>query len=118
MTDWGSPGQSTPARLWTLEISRQSRDGARMVVVSGRISAASSTRLRAALTEELEAGHAQMLVSLDAVDYMSSAGLLILRDVAAQARARGTTFVLTGLSEPVRLAFELAGVRGEFVVEG
>ena len=117
MTDPGAPRQSAPFRLWTLDISGETRDGVRVVAVSGRIGVASAPRLAAALAEEVKGGHARILVALDRVEYMSSAGLLALQKAAARAREEGVVFALSGLSEPVRLAFELAGVLSEFTIE-
>ena len=36
---------------------------------------------------------------------------------SARARERGAVLALSGLSEPVRLALELAGVMSEFTIE-
>jgi anti-anti-sigma factor len=48
---------------------------------------------------------------------VSSAGLLVLRDAAASGRQRGARLALCSLSEPVRVAFDLAGLTGEFAIE-
>lgn len=117
MADPGVPRQSALYRLWTLDISCETRDGVRVVAVSGRIGVASAPRLAAVLTEEVQGGHARILVALDRVEYTSSAGLLALQKAAARAREQGVVFALSGLSEPVRVAFELAGVLSEFTIE-
>jgi anti-anti-sigma factor len=117
MTDPGVPRPSTAARLWTLDICRESRDGVRIVTLGGRIGVAASDRLTAVLKEEVQGGNARILVVLDRVEYISSAGLLALQDAAVHARERGTPFALSRLSEPVRLAFELAGILSTFTIE-
>ena len=71
-----------------------------------------------ALTEELRGrSRLRILVDLEGVDYMSSAGLLVLQEAATTARERGARLALCSLSEPVRVAFDLAGLTGEFTIE-
>jgi anti-sigma B factor antagonist len=117
MTDPGVHRQTRGARLWTLHFAYDSRDGVRILGVSGRIGVVASSLLARALTEELQAGQTRILVDLGGVDYLSSAGLLVLQDAAAQARERGARFALCSLSEPVRVAFDLSDLTGEFTIE-
>lgn len=117
MTDSATPRRSTAARPWTLHIHRESRDGVRILGVRGRIGIAASPRLATLLTEELSAGHPRIVVDLDGVDYMSSAGLRVLQAAATQAAACGARLALCRLLEPVRVAFDLAGVMAEFTIE-
>jgi anti-anti-sigma factor len=117
MTDPSPPRPSTPARLWTLHIDRESRDDVRILGVSGRIGVAASPRLAAALSEELSAGHPRIVLDLHGVDYMSGAGLRVVRAAAARAAECGARLALCRLTEPVRLAFDLAGVMADFTIE-
>jgi anti-anti-sigma factor len=48
-------------------------------------------------------------LDLTAVDYLSSAGLEVLRDAAASIRDAGGTLTLVAVSEPVSVALKLAG---------
>src|SRR5688572_29372840 len=116
MSDPAVQRQSRSARLWTLEIARDSRDGVRILVVSGRLGVAGASDLAGALKEEL-VGQARVLIDLSGVDYMSSAGLLTLQQAAASAREREVRLALCSLPEPVRLALDLAGLAGEFTIE-
>lgn len=117
MSDPAIQRQSRSARLWTLEIARDSRDGVRCLVVSGRLGVAGASDLAAALKEELASGQARILIDLGGVDYLSSAGLLTLQQAAASAREREVRLALCSLPEPVRLALDLAGLAGEFTIE-
>ena len=117
MTDPGVLRPSTPARLWTLHIGRESRNDVRILGVSGRIGFATSPLLADALTEELSAGQLRIVLDLNGVDYMSSAGLQVLRTAAARAAECGARLALCRLQEPVRLAFDLAGAMAEFTIE-
>ncbi len=109
--------QSPRARLWTLEIACDTSEGVRILRVSGRIGVAASSLLAQALRDELEVEQTRILVDLEGVDYVSSAGLRALQEAAASARDRGARLALCRLSEPVRVAFDLAGLTGEFAIE-
>ena len=117
MSDPAVQRQTRSARLWTLEIARDNRDGVRILVVSGRLGVAGASDLAAALKEELASGQARILIDLSGVDYMSSAGLVTLQQAAVTAREREVRLALCSLPEPVRLALELAGLAGEFTIE-
>lgn len=106
----------SPDRLWRLHIVRESREAVRILAMSGRIGVASAPLLAEAITEELESGQTRILLDLAGVDYVSSAGLLALQDAARLAREGGRRVALCNLSEPVRLAFELAGLTGHFTI--
>jgi anti-anti-sigma factor len=117
MTDPGVSRQATPPRLWTLHIARDSRAGVPILSIAGRLGAASSRLLAETLQQELRSGHARLLVDLDRVDYISSAGLRVLQEAVARARECGVRLALCSLSEPVRLAFDLSGLMEEFTIE-
>jgi anti-anti-sigma factor len=117
MSDPPAQRPSRSSRLWTLDIAHDSCDHIRVLVVSGRLGVAGSSRLADTLKAELASGHTRILVDLAGVDYLSSAGLLMLRQAAASAREREARLVLCRLPEPVRLAFDLAGLLGEFTIE-
>jgi len=71
---------------------------------------ASGPVLAETLTRLLDAGKPRLVVDFTAVDYISSAGLEVLERTAATAGAAGGALVVTGLSDPVRMAFDLAGI--------
>ena len=51
----------------------------------------------------------RLLVDMDAVDYLSSAGIEVLRDAARRVRDEGGCLELTRASEAVKMALHLAG---------
>jgi anti-anti-sigma factor len=116
MSDPGRPSHAPLSRYWTLQIARESRDGVRMVIVSGRVAAASAPLLANALTEELGSGALSVLLDFARVDYVSSAALGVLADAVRLAAERQVPLVLGGISEPVRLAIDLAGMRDDFEI--
>lgn len=105
------------SRTWRLSISREQRDGVLLLAVTGRLSAASSADLTQELSAAIDQRERRLVLDLAGVDYISSAGLIALEAVAARLRSEAGTLVLCGLSEPVRLAFDLAGSLPDFLVE-
>ena len=61
-------------------------------------------------------GSRQLVLDLEGVDYVSSAGLLALDAVLGRVHVSQAQLVLCGVTEPVRVAFELAGLLEHFLV--
>ena len=103
---------------WKLNIRRESvRPDLTVLQVDGRLGSASSGALIEAIVRAIEAGDRQLVVDLANVDYISSAGLLALDAAAGRTHVAGGTLILCGLTEPVRLAFDLSGLLPHFSVE-
>ena len=83
---------------------------------AGRLGTLSSGDLIEALVAAINGGARLVLVDLSAVDYISSAGLLALDAASGRVQAAGGELVLCGLVEPVRLAFDLAGLLPHFTI--
>jgi len=107
----------TPDLTWSLRIDRVTVGDVHVFAPVGRVGTLSSGGLIEALTGPIKAGTPRMVVDLAGVDYISSAGLLALQSVAARVHHAGGDLVLCGLVEPVRVAFDLAGLLSEFAVE-
>ena len=63
-----------------------------------------------AAMQVLEGGDRSVVIDLAGVDYVSSAGLLAIEALATRFMLAGGELELCGLSDPVRLVFELAGL--------
>ncbi len=87
-----------------------------MFAPAGRLGTLSSGDLIEALIAAVNGGARLVIVDLAAVDYVSSAGLLALDAVSGRVQAAGGELVLCGLVEPVRLAFDLAGLLPHFAI--
>ena len=70
-----------------------------------------------ALLAVLNRGARAVLLDLTKVDYISSAGLLALDAVSNRVQQAGGELVLCGLVEPVRLAFDSAGLLPHFGID-
>jgi anti-anti-sigma factor len=95
----------------------EDHSGNRICLLTYRLAAASCGELTQGLADAINAGAAAIVLDLSRVDYISSAGLLAIEAVAARIHAGGGELVICGLTEPVRLAFDLAGSLRQLVVE-
>jgi anti-anti-sigma factor len=84
--------------------------------VTGRIGFDAADDMARAIDGALAAGP-RLIVDLEAVDYISSAGAQVLGRAARLARQSGGVVVLTGLRESVRLVLDLTGVLPDLAVE-
>lgn len=77
-----------------LHTTRQ--NGRAVIAARGSIDLHSSDDLRERLTALVDAGEQQIIVDLTAVDFCDSSGLNVLVRAYKHARARNTTFTVTG----------------------
>ena len=112
-----APGQSAPHQIWALSVVRERGDGIIILAVTGRLGTVSSGILVDALSQEIREGHLRLLVDLAGVDYVSSAGLGALQEIAQRLHESRGELILCALSEPVRLVFDLAGLLSAFAIE-
>jgi anti-anti-sigma factor len=106
----------TPVLTWSLRIDCTVVGDVHVFAPAGRLGTLSSGDLIEALAGAIKGGARLVLVDLAAVDYISSAGLLALGAISGRVQAAGGELVLCGLVEPVRLAFDLAGLLPDFAV--
>jgi anti-anti-sigma factor len=107
------------AVAWYLHIERTQLRGVPVMRMSGRLGVSSAGSLRRALMEGFAAsdGSTSLVVDLDGVDYMSSAGLEIFESVALSLGGGGGELILCGASDPVRLVLRFCGPRPNVVLE-
>ena len=112
-----SDRSSRPNQLvWPLSIQVEQASGVTIVVPRGRLGTLSSGELIQALVDVIRGGSRHIVLDLEGVDYISSAGLLALDAVLGRVHVSRAQLVLCGMTEPVRVAFELAGLLEHFVV--
>jgi anti-anti-sigma factor len=98
-------------RIWTLKVTTLKVHGGIVIAAQGRIGAANAPDFAAALAAAAAAA-ARVVVDLEGVDYLSGAGIAALRDAAHSVET-----TLCGLSEPVRITLQLAGLLDTVAVE-
>lgn len=91
-----------------IDIQIEKEDNFSMVVVSGRIDAASSDELEDALVGLLDDGENNIILDLENTNYISSAGLRVLVVITKQLYDSGF-FCLCNASDNVSEIIEMAG---------
>ena len=88
-----------------------------VLAAAGRLGHASADALKAALELAIGRDDRGMVLDFAQVDYVSSAGLTAIDAAAARlAEVRGI-LVLCAVTEPVRIALDLAGLLPRLVIE-
>jgi anti-anti-sigma factor len=100
-----------------MKIQHVDRDGIAIVAPQGRIDTTTSSSLEDAIRRLVDGGRRNLLVDLSGVEYISSAGLRVFLVLAKRMRDLRGTLVLSGMTEPVRQVFQLAGFLPLFRVE-
>ena len=102
---------------WPLRLTHRQSDGIAIVEVAGRIGHAASATFSEALTQASRQAGNQLILDLAGVDYVSSSGLRVLGAAARSLSADGGALVLCHVSDPVRIAIELAGLIDTLAIE-
>ncbi len=100
-----------------LEIREETADGVLVLAPVGRIDAVTSNELEARLLALVAARGVRLVVDLQGVEYISSAGLRVFLRVAKRLKEQSGRLALCALGPAVRQVFELAGFLALFEVE-
>lgn len=93
------------------------RDGKFLVVrPTGRLDSSNAAAFGETLTGHIENGDVHLLIDLEDLSYISSAGLRSLLVAAKQAETAQGKVVLCAVGEPVREVFEVSGFLSIFPV--
>jgi anti-anti-sigma factor len=103
--------------VWRLTVGNEHQNGVLVVVPAGRIAAASVGLLETAFAEAIARGTRQLVLDLEGVDYISSAGLQAIDAFVTRLHATDARLVVCGVAEAVRLTFDLAGLLPRMTVE-
>ncbi len=100
-----------------MEISQDRSGDVLAVTPVGRIDAVTSDELEQAVLGLVAQGEARLVLEMRAVEYISSAGLRVLLQLARKQKKRSGRVVLSSLGPAVRQVFELAGFVSLFEIE-
>lgn len=92
-----------------MKVDVEAAAGATIVRPTGRLDAVSSPQLTEALAGPLAAEAPRIILDLSSCAFVSSAGLRVILQGAKQAKKAGR-FVVCGLSQNVKMVFDLAGL--------
>lgn len=100
-----------------MEIVSETRDGILILAPVGRLDSNTSGEFEQRLLSELGAGRSRLLVDLERIDYVSSAGLRVLLLGAKRSKDAAGALTLCSLAPAVFQVFELAGFSTIFSIE-
>lgn len=100
-----------------MQIEQASVGAVKVLAPIGRIDTTTSAAVEGVLRKTLDEGGRDMVVDLERVDYISSAGLRVFLVLAKRLRTERGRLVLCGMPEPVRQVFHLAGFIPLFEIE-
>ncbi|UCD80179.1 MAG: STAS domain-containing protein [Desulfobacterales bacterium] len=92
-----------------MEITQKEENGIVSISITGRLDADSAPEAEKVVKEALEGQTTRILFNLDALEYLSSAGLRVLLSAAKEMRRRDGKIVLCCLNEFVKEIFEVSG---------
>lgn len=100
----------------SLEIKVSELKRVQLVEVSGRVDTITADELREALNGAIERGYNQVVVELNGVEFMSSAGLREMVSALKTVKRSGGDLRLANPSEKVKEVLDLAGLDTIFQV--
>ncbi|HLY29208.1 MAG TPA: anti-sigma factor antagonist [Aggregatilineales bacterium] len=97
-------------------ISRAMPNGVWVIAPAGRLDATGSRGFESSLESQLAAAHANLVVDMSGVTYISSGGLKALVTAWRKAQKLGGNLALASLAPRVRKVFEISGFDMLFVI--
>ena len=101
-----------------MQISVKTADEVKVLEFKGKLDTQTSPDAQDQLTELIEKGERKILVNLEKLDYISSAGLRVLLVAAKQLKSDGGEIRICSLNNVVREVFEISGFVTIFNVYG
>lgn len=92
-----------------MEVSLEERGEVVIVRVKGRLDAASSPQLQAAIDSVVDGGHFKILLNFQEVDYLSSAGMRLMLAVSKKLSSLEGKVVACSLHDDVMEVIKMAG---------
>ena len=92
-----------------LELQTDQIEGALVISVTGRIDGLNAQEFHDNLDKEIAGSDISVVLDLENLSYISSAGLRSILLIAKTLRDKNMKLVLCSLSDPIREIFEIAG---------
>jgi anti-sigma B factor antagonist len=97
-----------------LQLGHHARDGIEVIDVQGEIDIYTAPRLRELLIDLVSTGHCQLVVNLDEVGFLDSAGLGVLVGGLRRVRARDGSLDLVCTQQPILKILKITGLTEVF----
>ncbi len=92
-----------------MEISIKTTNEVKVLAFEGRLDTQTSPDAQMQLTQLVEGGETKILVNLEKLDYISSAGLRVLLAAAKQLKTTEGELRICNLNEVVKEVFDISG---------
>jgi anti-sigma B factor antagonist len=92
-----------------MEINKSESNGIVEINISGRLDAATSSDAESVITGVIDDNHSKILINLENLTYISSAGLRVLLVAAKEMKAKNGKIILCSLIDNVKSVFEISG---------
>jgi anti-anti-sigma factor len=92
-----------------MQISVKTTNEVKVLAFEGRLDTQTSPDAQQQLTRLIEEGETKILVNLEKVDYISSAGLRVLLVIAKQLKTTDGELRICSLNEVVKEVFDISG---------
>ena len=92
-----------------MEISEDKVNDVKIVALEGRLDTSNYTELQAELLDIIQSGETKLLLDLEKLDYISSAGLRVMLTIAKKLKALQGVIALAAMNELTREVFEISG---------
>ena len=92
-----------------MEISVKTTNEVKVLAFEGRLDTQTSPDVQVQLTQLIEGGETKLLLNLEKLDYISSAGLRVLLAAAKQLKTTDGELRLCNLNEVVKEVFVISG---------
>ena len=99
-----------------MEINMSDSDGVTLLVLNGRIDSNTAGQMGSSLSAAMRAGGTQLVLDLQDVDYMSSAGLRQMVATLKKLQQKDGDLRLASPTERVREVLQLSGLDSIFTV--
>ena len=99
-----------------MELKEEKREGVVVLFIKGRLDAVTAGDLEAKFTELIQGGDENIVVSMEELEYISSAGLRVVLLVAKKLHASGRKFEFAAISGNVKDVFDISGFYSLFKI--
>ena len=92
-----------------MDIKTERNDGTLIARAEGRIDGVNARDFEEAMKAAISSDDSTVVIDLEGLSYISSAGLRVILLIAKTLRKRNAELVLCSLSDPIREVFEISG---------
>ena len=92
-----------------MDIKTERNDGTLIAKAEGRIDGVNARDFEEAMKTAISSDDSTVVIDLEGLSYISSAGLRVILLIAKTLRKRNAELILCSLSDPIREVFEISG---------